>query len=124
MKDELEGLHKNHSWEIIVLLEGIKPISCKWVYKIKKNADGSVNKFKATLVARGFLQVYGLDDNDFFALVAKVVTIRLLLTCAVLQKWNVYQLGINNTFLHGKLEEDVYLTLHRDLKFPIFMYAS
>lgn len=74
---------KNDKWEVVKIPEGVKPISCKWEFRINRNSDGSVNKFKARLVARGFLQVYGLDFHDSFATVAKVVTVRLLLTCAV-----------------------------------------
>lgn len=68
-----------------------------------------MNKFKAWLVARGFLQTFGLDYHDSFAPVAKVVTVRLLIAFAVNNQWNVHQLNINNAFLHGKLGEDVYL---------------
>lgn len=118
MKEELDALHKNQTWDIVVPPPGTKPISCRWVYRIKRNADGTVNKFKARLVARGFLQVYGLDYTDSFAPVAKVVTVRILLTCAVLQKWDVHQVDINNAFLHGQLNEDVYLTPPHGLDVP------
>lgn len=85
MKEELETLLKNETWEVVDVPKDIKLITCKWVYKVKRKSDGSVNKFKAILVVRGFLQVYGLDYHNFFAPIAKVVTMRLLLNCAVHQ---------------------------------------
>lgn len=118
MREDLEALRKNQTWDITVLPQGSKPISCKWVYKVKRNANGTVKKFKARLVARGFLQKYGLTYHDSFAPVAKVVTVKIMLTYVVLNKWNVYQMDINNTFLHGTLEEDVFLTPPQGFEVP------
>lgn len=109
MKENLDTLDKNGTWEIIAPLQGVKPILCKWVYRVKRKADGSVNKFKAKLVAKGFLQIFGHNYHELFSPVAKVVTVRLLLACVVHQRWHVHQMDINNTFLYGKLEEELYL---------------
>lgn len=109
MRAKLDALLKNQASEVVVLPARVKPISCKWVYQVKENPYGSVNKFKARLVARGFLQVFRLDYYVSFVPMVKVVTMRLLIAYVVQRHWHVHQMDINNTFFHGKLEEDIYL---------------
>lgn len=76
---------------------------------MKRKSNGSVNKFKTSLVAKGFLQVYELDYHDSFTLVAKIITVRMIIASTVNKPWHIYQIDINNAFLHGKLEKDIYL---------------
>jgi hypothetical protein len=84
-------------------------IDCKWVYKIKHKADGTVDRYMARLAAKGFKQRYGIDYDDTFSLVVKMLTIRTILFIAVSRGWCLRQLDVQIAFLHGVLEEDVYM---------------
>jgi Reverse transcriptase (RNA-dependent DNA polymerase)/gag-polypeptide of LTR copia-type/Integrase core domain/GAG-pre-integrase domain/Retrotransposon gag protein len=109
MKEEIEALEKNKTWTWEILPNGKKPIGCKWVYKIKYKPDGSIERYKARLVAKGYNQLEGIDYNETFALVAKLVSVRCLLAVAAARGWPLHQLDVNNVFLHGDLNEEVYM---------------
>lgn len=109
MKHELEALEKNKTWIITDLPPGSKAIGSRWVYKIKRHADGSIDRYKARLVAKGDHQIEGVDFTDSFSPVAKTVTVRVLLAMATAKEWPIHQVDINNAYLHGTLEEDVYM---------------
>lgn len=79
MQEELQALEKNHTWN---LTKEARPISSKEIYKIKRNVDGLVAKYKARLVVQGYLQIYEVDFNESFAQFAKVVIIRIMLSVA------------------------------------------
>ncbi|PKI50616.1 hypothetical protein CRG98_029003 [Punica granatum] len=111
MTEEIKALESNGTWTIEHLPPGKRPIDCKWVYKIKRRADGSIERYKARLVAKGFTQVEGVDFNETFAPVAKLVTVRCLLVVAMAKGWEIHQMDVNNAFLHGDLDEEVYMRL-------------
>nr|KYP52905.1 Retrovirus-related Pol polyprotein from transposon TNT 1-94 [Cajanus cajan] len=108
MQAEITALHNNNTWTLSTLPPGRKPIGCKWVFRVKENPDGSINKYKARLVAKGFHQQPSLDFSETFSPVVKPVTIRVVLSLAVSFWWPLRQLDINNAFLNGMLEEDIY----------------
>jgi hypothetical protein len=110
MQDELRALQDNHTWDIIPCPFGVKPIGCKWVYTIKMGADGSLDQYKARLVALGNRQQYGLDYEETFAPVAQMTTVRIVMAIAVSKGWSLHQMYVKNAFLHGDLEEEIYMT--------------
>lgn len=109
MENKLAALEANHTWELTDLPPGKVPISCKYVYKIKYNSDGSVEMLKARLVAKGYTQLEGVDYQETFSPVAKLVTVRCLLAIASIKGWHLHQFDVNNAFLHGDLHEDIYM---------------
>jgi len=112
MSKEIPALKVNNTWKLTNLPLGKKALRCKWIYKIKYNYDGTVERFKARMVILGNHQVEVLDYNETFSLVAKMVTIRTTLTVAVARDWELHQMDVHNAFLHGDLDDDVYIKLH------------
>lgn len=109
MKAEIESIEKNKTWELTILPNGIKPIGVKWIYKTKLNENGQIDKYKARLVAKGYAQQYGVDYTEVFAPVARLDTIRLILALAAQHSWDVFQLDVKSAFLHGELNEEVFV---------------
>jgi histone deacetylase 1/2 len=109
MQEEYNALMENKTWHLVPPSSTRNLIDCKWVYRVKKNADGTVDRYKARLVAKGFKQRYGIDYEDTFSPVVKAATIRLVLTVAVSRGWSLRQLDVKNAFLHGVLEEEFYM---------------
>ncbi|GJW59683.1 putative RNA-directed DNA polymerase [Tanacetum coccineum] len=107
MNNEMEALNRNGTWVITDLPNGRRVVSCKWIYKIKYKSNGEVERYKSRLVARGFSQKEGLDYEETFLLVVKMVTMRCVLSLVVQNSWFVFQLDVNNTFLYGDLDEEV-----------------
>ncbi|RVX04964.1 Retrovirus-related Pol polyprotein from transposon TNT 1-94 [Vitis vinifera] len=114
--EEVRALEKNGTWEITDLPRGKKPVGCKWIFTVKYKADGNVDRYKARLVAKGFTQSYGIDYQETFAPVAKLNTVRVLLSLAANLDWSLHQLDVKNVFLNGDLEEEVYMDIPAGLE--------
>ena len=109
MHDEYNALLRNKTWTLTSLPPGAKPVGCKWLFKNKYNVDGSLQRHKARLVAQGFTQIAGYDYNETYSPVVKPSTIRVVLLYVVTSAWPTHQIDVNNAFLNGDLQEDVYM---------------
>lgn len=97
------------TWNLVPYHSGMNLLPNKWVFKIKRRANGSIERHKARLVANGFHQKPWINYKETFTIVVKHITIRLVLSLAVSKIWLVRQLDVQNAFLHGYLNEDVYM---------------
>jgi hypothetical protein len=104
MKEEIDALQKNDTWELVPKMTGQKVIGCKWVYKTKFISDGTLNRHKARLVAKGYSQTYGIDYDETFSLVAKMTSIRVVISLASSLNWTLHQMDVINGFLNGFLK--------------------
>jgi len=109
MKEEMDALDENQTWTLIPRTDQMNVIGCKWVYKTKLAPDGGLDRLKARLVAKGFHQEEGLDFTETFSPVVKHTTIRIVLSLAMIKHWPIHQLDVKNAFLHGDLNETVYM---------------
>lgn len=109
--EELRALEKNKTWTLTDLPPGKRTVGCKWIFSVKHKVDGSIERYKARLVAKGFTQSYGIDYQETFAPVAKLNTIKVLLSIAANKEWPLFQLDVKNAFLNGDLVEEVYMDI-------------
>jgi hypothetical protein len=109
MDEEMEALDKNEAWDLVEFSTGRNPIHNKWVFKKKLNGEGKVEKYKARLVEKGYSQVEGIDFGEIFSLVAKLTSIIFMLSVVVAFDFEVEQMDVKTTFLHGDLEEEIYM---------------
>ena len=103
MKAEMKTLQGNQTWEIVAILEGERTVGCNWVLSLKYLADGTIDCYNARLVAKGFTQIPGKDFGVTFAPVAKLTSVRLLVSLATSYSWLLNQLDVKNAFLNGDL---------------------
>jgi hypothetical protein len=107
--EEMQSLHENGTYVLQQVPAGVKPLKCKWVFKIKRDAAGKVERYKARLVAKGCQQIPGVDYNDVYAPVSTQATLRVLLSFAAENEWEVDHLDVKTAFLNGDLEEELYM---------------
>lgn len=109
MKEEIAAMNINKTWELCELPKNRSAIGCKWVFKSKTDADGSIIRYKARLVAQGFSQKFGFDYDQIFAPVARQTTFRILLSIASKENLLVHHLDVTTAFLNGKLSDSIFM---------------
>jgi histone deacetylase 1/2 len=120
MNSEFDALLRNQTWELVPPSHHLNVIGCRWIFKIKRKADGSIKRYKARLVAKGYHQQLGVDFHENYSPVVKPATIWLVLSIAVRNNWTIRQLDVQNAFLHGNLTEVVYMDQPPGFKHPQF----
>ena len=109
IKSGIDSILHNHTWELVDIPPSCKPLSSKWVFKRKRKVDGSINKYKARLVIKGYKQTEGLDYFDIYSPVMRINSIRMVLAIAALRNFEVHQMDMKTTFLNGALDEEIYI---------------
>jgi hypothetical protein len=99
----------NDTWDLVPLPKGRKLVICKWVYINEYALDGSVERHTSQLVSKGFFQVEGIDYNETFSPIAKLNYIHLVLALPASHKWEVHQMDVKSTSLHGDLQDEIYM---------------
>jgi hypothetical protein len=106
---EYNSLMKNRTWVLAELPEGRKAVSCKWVFRLKYDKMGEIERYKTRLVAKGYSQQYGIDYEETFSPVVRFTSIRVLLAFAANNDMDVHQMDVTTAFLNGDLQEDIYM---------------
>jgi len=109
MAEEFHAFLKNGTWTLVPPQTSMKIVGCKWVFRTKRKVDGSIDRYKACLVAKGFHQQSGIDYTETYSPVIKPITIRTVLSLVVSFRWPIKQIDVSNAFLHGSLSEKVYM---------------
>jgi hypothetical protein len=109
MEEEFAALQLNQTWTLIPRTPDLHIIGSKWVFKTKLKPDGSLDRLKARVVAKGYYQIDGIDYTETFSPVVKPGTIRMIISTALIQGWPIRQLDVKNAFLHGNITEDIYM---------------
>ncbi|CAM8890383.1 unnamed protein product [Rhodiola kirilowii] len=109
---------KNHTWELVDIPQGCKPLDSKWIFTKKLKVDGTIEKYKARLVIKEYRQKEGLDYFDTFSPVTRITSIRMIIAIAALHNLEIYQMDVKTAFLNGDLGEEVYMEQPEGCKVP------
>lgn len=107
----MDALLKNGTWTLVPLLEGKKLVGCRWVFSIKHRIDGSIERYRTRLVAKGYTQTYSVDYQETFSPVTKLNTIRVVLSLTANIDWSLHQFDVKNAFFRDDLKEEVYINI-------------
>jgi len=108
MKEEMDSLVNNQNWDLVKFPAGKRALQNKWVYRLTRE-DGGQKRYKAILVVKGFAQRKGIDFDEIFSPIVKMTSIRTILSLVVVEDLHLEQLDVKTTFLHGDLEEEIYM---------------
>ncbi|RDY05098.1 hypothetical protein CR513_11093, partial [Mucuna pruriens] len=111
MKEEIKALEKNLTWDIVDRPKDKRVVGCTWIYTVKCKSDGTLEQYKARLVAKRYTQTYQIDYEETFSPIAKINTVRVIISLVAHFGWNLQQFDVKNAFLHGDLEEEVYMEI-------------
>ena len=109
INSEIDSILQNHTWELVDLPPGCKPLGYKWIFKRKMKPDGSIDKYKARLVIKGYRQKEGLDYFDTYSPVTRITSIRMLIAIAAIFNLEIHQMDVKTAFLNGELDEEIYM---------------
>ena len=109
MEAEMSALSQNATWSLVTRSQEKTIVGCRWVYTVKYLLDGSIERLKAHLVAKGYTQTYGVDYVETFSPVAKISSVWILISLAANLGWPLFQLDVKNAFLNSDLKEEVYM---------------
>jgi hypothetical protein len=109
IEDEMRSMSANRVWKLEEIPKGAKIVGCKWVYKIKRDSKGNIDRFKARLVAKGFTQIEEIDYNEIFSPVSSKDSFRIIMPLVVHYNLELHQMDVKTTFLNGDLYENVYM---------------
>ena len=119
MQKEIKALQANQTWDLVIPTAPVKVVGNKWIFRIKYNSYGSISKYKARFVGKGFHQTYGIYYSETFSPVVKASTVRVVLSLAVMNNWMIRQVDVYNAFLNGILVEDVYIAQPESFVDPV-----
>ena len=109
MDSEHSSLIRNKTWSLVSRPKDVNIVGNRWVFKVKRKGDGSIDRFKARLVAQGFSQTYGVDYDEVFSPVVRFSTLRSLLALANANNWEIHQMDVTTAFLNGELDCAVFM---------------
>ena len=109
MNEEMKSMDDSDVWDLVQLLEGLKPIGCKWIFKTKRDSKGNTERYKARLVAKGFTQHEGIDYDETFSLVSLKDSFRIKMALVAHFDLKLHQMGAKTKFLNGEIDETIYM---------------